>query len=761
MMSAIYLSLFLCVLPSAISKTYCHKENNATLNCNYFPNELPEKVSRVIIQNFRKVDENLVVNGSFFATKNWRFVKYLEISDESVVSGTLTLDAGCFSQLKVLVELHLHLALADFILSADAFVGANSVRVLNVSSCVRLDMQDFLASLNGTNKLRNLKVLAISRLSHYRGPLVVDLIFGNILQTKRVTEIEIIGSEISYLRLSIFGCVKSLEKFNVSQSQLSHTDDKGFNISDLSSLKVMDLSYLELPKTGMPPPGKLVLSNEYFTDERIIRVLSGILTPISVNGTSIFPKTTHIWIINCTLPINKPLHIHGRELVIKQNNLRHFDLRCTNNSISSIEVVDFSENGLQFFTPFAATCLPQIKMLDFTNNQLFIMEKQNISLFAKLAGSFSYLQFISFSENNLQTIPYNMFSNNSALEFIDLSSNKLQQVTFSLEHLCKLKTLDLRNNLIHILNDLSIDRLNSIPDSSYHKKKNATVILASNSISCSTCNAKHFIQWILTTNYVNITSQNLKCLDNDGRKTEISEKTVQHLKHLCNLLLYIISSCSSAILFILIIVAFVYKLYKRRFLIRQREHRYNVIERLRVGLHQYKYACYLVYSLEDSGNEECDSEQRYMIDSEHFMNREFVENYFIAPLKRNLQHEIGAERQLVCCDEDSDGGRSDFDVFFNNLASSSSVVVIASEKFFSNALYCWMLEQVIAQEKQIIFLIEDGIAHKLRKEETKRIFKNCKKFKWKIENGELILKTSWNEVCLAIFDGTCLSENDN
>jgi hypothetical protein len=148
-----------------------------------------------------------------------------------------------------------------------------------------------------------------------------------------------------------------------------------------------------------------------------------------------------------------------------------------------------------------------------------------------------------------------------------------------------------------------------------------------------------------------------------------------------------------------------------------------------------------------------------MIDSEHFMNREFVENYFIAPLERNLKHEIGAERQLVCCDEDSDGGRSDFDVFFNNLASSSSVVVIASEKFFSNALYCWMLEQVIAQEKQIIFLIEDGIAHKLRKEETKRIFKNCKKIKWKIENGELILKTSWNEVCLAIFDGTCLSEN--
>lgn len=303
-MYTLYISFLICVLPQSISKPYCRHGNSSTLICNYFPKEIPVGMSHVIIQNFREINVYLVINESFFMTKNWKFVKYLEITDESSFTGTLTLGTGCFTHLQMLSEINLNLA--DFILTADAFIGTSSVKMLNMSTCVRLKMDDFIASINGTNKLPNLEVLDISRLGDYRNPLIVDLSFAHILQSKRIRELVIVTTEIGYFDLGIFGYVRSLEKVNVSHSQISNLDGgKTLNVSDLASLRVLDFSYLDLPKSLMPLPGKFVLANSYLTDEKIIRFLSCALTPLSVNVTSIISKTTSIWIMNCTFQMKK------------------------------------------------------------------------------------------------------------------------------------------------------------------------------------------------------------------------------------------------------------------------------------------------------------------------------------------------------------------------------------------------------------------------------------------------------------------------
>jgi len=85
--------------------------------------------------------------------------------------------------------------------------------------------------------------------------------------------------------------------------------------------------------------------------------------------------------------------------------------------------------------------------LDLLYNSLQKMNERHGPLFENLLSSFTVMLANIF----LLDIPENMFLNNFNLEQIQLSNNLMSKVTFRIEHLKKLRVLNLQGNHINTL----------------------------------------------------------------------------------------------------------------------------------------------------------------------------------------------------------------------------------------------------------------------------------------------------------------------
>ncbi|XP_045205668.2 toll-like receptor 4 [Mercenaria mercenaria] len=422
-----------------------------------------------------------------------------------------------------------------------------------------------------------------------------------------------------------------------------------------------------------------------------------------------------------------------KNIGLQQNNLKRMDVRliCDTFDLPSVQSFDIADNGMEFVHPKSLSCFRNLRSLDLSKNQLFKMVDENSALFQNLFQGLNYLKVLRMSANGLHNIPNYLFQNSQSIEEIDLSDNTLDQVTFILRDLENLKVLDLQGNNIHLLDPLSIHHLNSISRES-NVNISITVILTSNPISCSDCGAKSFLQWLISTYLIKIDSQRLTCLDESSKHNDITGKTVEMVQAICNRKTIKISISVSAAAFFLFSISIVIAIYKRYKHKQRIQNRTNVINNLRDGEGQYQFAVFLSFSN---------------------LDEEFVNLHVLNKLNENLQLMTGIDRTLVCTgDQHFRLGFNVHDETFRLLDSASVLIVVVSNHFLTSDFCQSELDKAYEDRKPIVLMLTEQVDPDCMMPTMKALYQNNTRILWKSENGEYVLKTSWENACKSVLD---------
>ncbi|XP_053372775.1 toll-like receptor 2 [Mercenaria mercenaria] len=714
------------------SKPTCEKERNVTYICNFIPESIPKGIENVHLK--LEVLDDIALNSTTFISSGWDNVKLLELRADLICVGHLNLQDNCFKGLNRLHELRLHI-LCSILMFPKTFIGLDELETLNMSGSVRFLWKSLIPALNGSNKLPRLSHLILSHCSVYHSPFLIDDKFAQVLQTKKISYLDLSSLQLAKLNLTaLLKKLKYLEVFNASYSTINEWYHKSLVRDDLKYVKTLDLSYVALPKTVFPQPfpGKLIISNASFT----FRVSNSKvwLSPDTVNISGIVPHLTTIWIRNCTVTLGESPDYLTNELIFRKNNLKRLDLRltCGQFSFSSFKAVDISDNGLQFIHPELLSCLPNLQKIDLSTNQLVKMTQESPLLFEKLFSRLKSLRNINLSRNELTMVPMKMFENNQEIEVVNLSNNKLEQVHFILTGLKMLRVVNLQGNQIHTLDQISTDILNGILDGKSTGEPRVTVNLNANPFSCSKCETKRFLSWLISANLVDVSSQTLKCSNEKGLSEKITEETLDEVEKICERKTIIISTSVSAAVIVVVLVLALLIFYLQRQHKRKLLNRKNLINLLRKGEGSYEFVVFLSFSNDDE---------------------DFVNTYILNPLNENLQLMTGIDRELVCTgDRHFRPGFYVHNEAYRGLDTTSVMVVVASKNFCRSS-YCQNeLDQAYVKKKPIILMFIEHIDKENMTPTIKELYQRNVRVLWTVENGEYKMKTTWNNVCTSILD---------
>ena len=730
-MSTFYIFLALLFLTGTTkAERNCFLVDSETIQCNYVPANISETISRVKIVDFIHHNDCIEIDSSYFAAEGWRHVTYLEISNFEKYENAVNFTAETFSPMKMLNELSINLPNVN--LSPDTFISLDSVRTLNVKDCFRLSLNDLLHTLNGTDKLRGLNRLIMSRLNEYHPPNIIDERFGYILQQKKLTYLDMSCTEITELHLDVLKYLGYLRYLNVSGATIGKSFKLNFNVSYLKNVD-LDVSHAILPQNVRPPPGKFVISNAQLKTSSFKSFAYTYFAQANTyNVSSIILHFTTIWLNNVTLIVDKPIIVLLRRLICKNNNLKWFDLKIDFSkpwAATALEEVDISHNGMQFVNPIGRKFAPNLKIINLSFNQLHEMSKNNLTLFESLFHSLLRLQVISLSNNGLITIPVNIFKDNFDLKTIDLSENNLEQVTFSLSHLRKLELLDLQGNVIHILSQESLYRLNSIPQV---RRQDISVLLNNNPISCSECKARDFIQWLITSDLINVQFKYLTCKAENGHLSSVNYQTLKNVQGICDRVKTIIISCVSglvAIATIILVVVLTIRYRRRQSILKKRR---RVVQMLENGRQQYEFAVFLVYNIYDE---------------------DFVHTHVLTKLNKHLQNTTGIDRDMVCTEDRFRPGTCILNEVYNCFQRVSVIVAVVSDHFYRDDSFCrFELDLACRLGKPVVLMFKECIDGRITPGPVRHLYSAEASIQWTVENGQYMLQNTWENVARSILD---------
>ena len=215
-----------------------------------------------------------------------------------------------------------------------------------------------------------------------------------------------------------------------------------------------------------------------------------------------------------------------------------------------LKVLDISMLGM-FFQANLLRDMPALEIFLSPGNKLNIIEKD--PEFGTLFFKNRNLKFVDFSNNDLSFLPADMISRNPLLEIIDLSMNMLMCINLNLSANVHLKTLDLKQNRIKIINPILMDILENLVVT-----MNSTIQLnlQENDLVCD-CDNIEFVHWIITTTTELVNRSELLCNDKDSVINKFMDIDTVHLEESClpgsELAPYIILSLILAALVLVII----------------------------------------------------------------------------------------------------------------------------------------------------------------------------------------------------------------
>lgn len=709
---------------AAKHKEYCHKDGMHTLTCNYIPKDIPKGITDVRIIDFKEIHNSFIIDTSSFLSSNWENVKVLQFK-HSVGEFDSSVDflPRCFQRLEQLQELHINIMTSISIYN-ETFTGLDGVKLLNMSGCVRLDLQDLTPSLRGKENLPALETLILSRLTKYREPITVDNKFTETLKDKNITHLDFSDTKISYINItSIVESIQNLQVLNLSFSFIAHASiDYDIDFASMPAELTIDLSHLQIAIYG-----RMVYYNE---TAKISNMITNKLhfNLKMINATAIVPDLFSIWIKNCTVDVDEPFPWTTEEFIIRKNGIKSLDVKvlCGNNTLPSLHNIDLAQNGLEFIHPSVFSCSPNLESLDLSMNNLYRMSNKDFLLFEQLLFSLRYLKVVSLSFNNLQLIPEKFFQANGELEEIDLSNNQLKRISFTIPNESRLEVLNLQNNHIKTLDEISYNRLDSVKQ----ENKNLTVRLKSNPISCSVCSSKPFITWLTRTNTF---EPDLYCITENGDRLKIRhDNGIKHVQGLCQRQKIMVSASVSSIGATLIVVVTVTVIYKRRKHAIAEANRVRCLRNLAEGQGRYEFVAFLSYSSDDI---------------------DFVTKHVTEKMNENLQLMTGIERDLICTgDEYLRPGFAIFDETVRCMERASLVIAIVTNSYCESAFCNNELEQAHLLMKPIIIMLKEQVDENLMTPTMKLLFKSKVRILWETKNDEYVMKTTWKNVCSSMLD---------
>ncbi|XP_045174598.2 toll-like receptor 8 [Mercenaria mercenaria] len=723
---------------SEMFNEHCNEESNSTWTCNYIPKAVPEKYVHIRIVDFKRKDKSVILNSSSFADGSWSKVQTLEFNDTTGRDLTCIFSRECFKGLTSLKELRFHMYY--FLLQRGVFIGLPSVHSLDMSKCYRLVLEDIAEQLKVPNTLPSLQKLYLSEVGAFLKGNEISLSVVEALSLRNITFLDISNIQISFVNATaVFKLLKSLEYLNVSYSTIADTWGKDITQEDMSHLKVFDISHTTLPsKLIRIFPGKYVIANSTANysnlNLRDLDMVKSVFTPLVINASDIIPSASSAWIYNSTIIIDEELNWKVKQLIFRQNNLRYSDLlvKCPLFKFTSLAHLDLSDNKLQMLHP--TTCMPKLESFDLSHNDLFRMLDNKPDLFEVLFSAYTKLRVINLSNNGLPMVPPKLFKNSKDIEIIDLSYNKLEQLHLDLMDLHHLRVLDVSNNMIKILDEVSIKDLNEIPCAKLltSGENQCSVVFTSNPITCSTCDSKPFIEWLSNTRNVNTKAQSLSCTNEDGLTVNIDESVTRKVKNICyRRKIIIVSSVSTGVtlLTITMVVSFV---YRRKQKIHKKRKRENIVNKLIEGEGQFEFVVFLSYSSRDD---------------------QFVQENVIDHLSESLQLMTGIDRNLVCTgDQHLRPGFMVHDETIKCLDRASVIIIVVSNNYCRSA-YCQNeFDQAYIQRKPIVLMLIEHVEEELMMPTLRQLYKRDVRILWTVENGQYVLKTTWENVCRSVLE---------
>ena len=716
-------------------KDNCYLGNNTTLVCNYIPNNISKQYEHVRIIDFKRKDKIISVSHSSFIHESWAKVQTLEFSDKSGLSYfPCTFYRGCFKGLISLKELRIHISM--FQLDTSSFVGLPSVHTLDVSKCYRLTVGDVIEAVTAHGALPAIQNLIMSEIGTLKSESnYINQAAAESLSKRNITSMDISRTQIKYVNVTaLLKSLTTVNHFNLSYLVLGGIWAYDLTQKDLLNLRIVDLSYSVLPAKVIPfLPGKVIIANKTVEMNGDMK-MKNIFTPMIINVSGIVRAIASIWIYNSTGIIHEHLGWKTTHLIMRNNNFKYLDIliKCPVFKFTSLIHLDLSDNGLEMIRP--TVCMPNLETVILSNNGLFKMLNERPRLFEKLFASQTKLREINLSNNRLSEVPHNMFKYNKNIETIDLSFNHFEQLHFDLTGLHHLALLDVSHNNIKVLDEVSINSLNGIKYAMplVSAVRHCIVVFTSNPIKCSTCACKPFIHWLVSSEQVNAKQQNLVCVAEDKTVLNVDDSAIKRVQNICDRRIVYVA-CTISASFIMVTVSLAsWSLYRRKRRLQRKRNMEAVISRFITGEEQYEFVVFLSYSSRDE---------------------EFVQDHVIDPLNENLKLMIGTDRNLICTgDQHLRPGFRVLDETIKCLDRASVIIVVASNNFCRSS-YCQNeFDQAYIQRKPIVLMLLGEVDEELMAPSMKQLYRRNVRILWKVENGQYVLKSTWENICSSVLE---------
>ncbi|KAL3847942.1 hypothetical protein ACJMK2_018831 [Sinanodonta woodiana] len=213
-----------------------------------------------------------------------------------------------------------------------------------------------------------------------------------------------------------------------------------------------------------------------------------------------------------TFPIIVPPNLEKIDFQYADLRYEIPEINFRNSSITFINVSDISDNLCSYISDRFLENVNNLESLFIGDNLLgFILAKDNDG---RILGKLNNLKTLVLSNNQITSLPFQIFSGLQSLEYLDISRNYLQTFNIRMDQM-KINYLTVSQNL-----------LTSLPQNVQRQltEKNVTVDLSKNPLQCD-CSTLEFIKWVQNEKKSQISFvgfDNYTCNENDNEQSFVN-----------------------------------------------------------------------------------------------------------------------------------------------------------------------------------------------------------------------------------------------